>query len=194
MNREERREKIANTVQFYLLGRADAATELTGDLMQLEDEVRSALEAKVRELELKLRAYLNAKEALENERDALQERVDELGSAFSEGGSSVADKQEIERLRAELALTRTQVDKYEMDGLRDADAYSKQVSKLLAPIPMRMPCERCGRLHVDEGEFATKPHHTHECQHCGLTWRPALRNTVGVLFLSEHRGDGQGGA
>jgi hypothetical protein len=51
------------------------------------------------------------------------------------------------------------------------------------PIPMRLVCEGCGELHIDEGEFATKPHHTHACQHCGLTWRPAVVATVGVQFL-----------
>jgi hypothetical protein len=51
------------------------------------------------------------------------------------------------------------------------------------PIPMRLCCEGCGELHIDEGEFATKPHHTHSCQHCGLTWRPAVVPTVGVRFL-----------
>lgn len=51
------------------------------------------------------------------------------------------------------------------------------------PIPMRLVCEGCGELHIDEGEFATKPHHTHSCQHCGLTWRPAVVHTVGVRFL-----------
>jgi hypothetical protein len=51
------------------------------------------------------------------------------------------------------------------------------------PIPMRLVCEDCGILHIDEGEFATKPHHTHACQHCGLVWRPAIVCTVGVQFL-----------
>lgn len=53
----------------------------------------------------------------------------------------------------------------------------------LPPIPMRLVCEACGKLHIDEGEFATKPHHTHSRQHCGLTWRPAVLCTVGVRFL-----------
>jgi hypothetical protein len=48
---------------------------------------------------------------------------------------------------------------------------------------MRLACESCGQLHIDEGEFATKPHHTHACQMCGLVWRPALVATVGVRFL-----------
>ncbi len=52
-----------------------------------------------------------------------------------------------------------------------------------APIPMYLTCPRCSARHVDEGEFATKPHHTHSCQSCGLTWRPAVCATVGVEFL-----------
>jgi hypothetical protein len=51
------------------------------------------------------------------------------------------------------------------------------------PIPMRLICPECGVLHLDEGLFATKPHHTHSCQACGLTWRPAVVCTVGVEFL-----------
>jgi len=50
-------------------------------------------------------------------------------------------------------------------------------------IPMRLVCPECSELHIDEGEFATKPHHTHACQHCGNVWRPAVVNTVGVRFL-----------
>lgn len=64
----------------------------------------------------------------------------------------------------------------------------------LAPIPMRLHCpgtyvdeqgatRLCAALHIDEGEFATKPHHTHSCQHRGMTWRPAVVHTVGVQFL-----------
>lgn len=51
------------------------------------------------------------------------------------------------------------------------------------PIPMRLNCPGCHTLHIDEGEFATKPHHTHACQQCGMTWRPAIVPTVGVQFL-----------
>lgn len=59
-------------------------------------------------------------------------------------------------------------------GLDDAPA---------APIPMRIHCPKCGDLHLDEGEFATKVHATHSCQRCGLTFRPAVVPTVGVRFL-----------
>lgn len=58
-------------------------------------------------------------------------------------------------------------------------------------IPMRLVCEACGRLHIDEGEWATRPHHTHTCQYedCGLTWRPAIVHTVGVRFLPGFRSE-----
>lgn len=50
-------------------------------------------------------------------------------------------------------------------------------------VPMRLRCPACSTLHIDEGEFATKPHHTHACQECGEVWRPAVVPTVGVQFL-----------
>ena len=56
-------------------------------------------------------------------------------------------------------------------------------STAMEPIPMFLTCPCCRARHVDEGEFATKAHHTHSCQACGLTWRPAVVPTVGVLFL-----------
>ena len=51
------------------------------------------------------------------------------------------------------------------------------------PIPMLLWCPKCQHRHVDRGEYATKPHHTHACQNCGLVWRPALVYTVGVGYL-----------
>lgn len=51
------------------------------------------------------------------------------------------------------------------------------------PIQMRLSCPTCGELHIDEGEFATKVHHTHACQACGNVWRPAIVPTTGVRFL-----------
>lgn len=49
--------------------------------------------------------------------------------------------------------------------------------------PMLLHCPMCGERHIDEGEFATKPHHTHACQSCGMVWRPAIGATCGVRFL-----------
>jgi hypothetical protein len=50
------------------------------------------------------------------------------------------------------------------------------------PIPMILHCPECGERHIDGPEFS-KAHHTHSCQSCGMTWRPALLPTVGVRFL-----------
>lgn len=50
-------------------------------------------------------------------------------------------------------------------------------------LPLILSCPACGERHIDEGEFETKIHHTHSCQRCGLTWRPAVVPTVGVRFL-----------
>lgn len=60
------------------------------------------------------------------------------------------------------------------------------------PIPMRLICPRsdCGELHIDAGEFVTKPHHTHACQYCGEVWRPAIVPTVGVRFLPGFKNPG----
>lgn len=62
-----------------------------------------------------------------------------------------------------------------------------------APIPMLLFCPMCHTKHIDEGEFATRAHHSHACQghvtddgvrrHCGHVWRPALVPTVGVEAL-----------
>jgi hypothetical protein len=50
-------------------------------------------------------------------------------------------------------------------------------------IPMLLWCPSCGERHIDAGEFATREHHTHACQSCGVVWRPAIVPTVGVQFL-----------
>lgn len=52
-----------------------------------------------------------------------------------------------------------------------------------SPIRMLLWCPCCGERHIDRGEFASKPHHTHACQSCGVVWRPAIEDTVGVQFL-----------
>lgn len=64
------------------------------------------------------------------------------------------------------------------------------IEELPNPIPMLLWCpgvkeygQICGHRHIDRGEFATKPHHTHACQSCGMVWRPAILETCGVEFL-----------
>lgn len=58
-------------------------------------------------------------------------------------------------------------------------------------LPMLLWCPECGKRHIDEGEFATKLHATHACQHCGMVWRPAIVNTTGVQFLPGFKNDNQ---
>ncbi len=65
---------------------------------------------------------------------------------------------------------------------------------------MLLFCPMCHTKHVDEGEFATRPHSTHACQgfvhdkgykekfgkvtrRCGHVWRPAIVATIGVEAL-----------
>lgn len=62
-----------------------------------------------------------------------------------------------------------------------------RTSDLDPPIPTILPCPMCGTKHVDKGKFATKRHHTHACQKCGLVWRPAIVATVGVEFLPDYK-------
>ena len=59
------------------------------------------------------------------------------------------------------------------------------------PIPMRLHCPECTALHVDEGEFATRAHHTHVCQQCGAHFRPCVHPTIGVQFLPGTGPDGE---
>jgi hypothetical protein len=51
------------------------------------------------------------------------------------------------------------------------------------PIPMVLHCSFCWLQHVDEEEWATKPHKTHLCARCKTEWRPANVYTVGVKEL-----------
>jgi predicted RNA-binding Zn-ribbon protein involved in translation (DUF1610 family) len=60
-------------------------------------------------------------------------------------------------------------------------------------VPSLLWCPACGERHIDVGEFATKPHHTHACQSCGMTWRPAVVHTVGVRFLPGFRNEPETG-
>jgi len=68
-------------------------------------------------------------------------------------------------------------------NLEELQRAAKMLDLKSGPIPMFLTCPMCNVRHIDEGEFATEPHHTHACQGCGLTWRPAVVCTVGVMFL-----------
>lgn len=80
-------------------------------------------------------------------------------------------------VRANVVLMR------EFIAERIASSLSINGSVEPSPVAMILHCPECSRRHVDAGEFATRPHHTHACQHCGFVWRPAIVPTVGVQFL-----------
>lgn len=100
-------------------------------------------------------------------------------SARGEEGLNV-QLQESNRQLNEIASAQEK----ELSGLRSRLGVAESLlERNRLPIPMRIPCPSCKTLHVDEGEFADKPHHTHACQSCGNVWRPAIVDTVGVRFL-----------
>lgn len=79
-----------------------------------------------------------------------------------------------------------------VEWLEKAILYLKSTKKLRTseqdpPIPMILPCPMCKEKHIDRGKFATKIHHTHACQKCGMVWRPAIVATVGVEFLPGYK-------
>lgn len=76
------------------------------------------------------------------------------------------------------------------------EAFRNGYQALRKPVPMLLHCPICHTKHIDEGEFATKAHHTHACQgflplaegekkprRCGHVWRPSIVATVGVEAL-----------
>lgn len=67
------------------------------------------------------------------------------------------------------------------DRVRELEGQLKSIGE--TPIESLLWCPACGERHIDVGDFATKVHHTHACQHCGMVWRPCVSPTVGVRFL-----------
>lgn len=61
----------------------------------------------------------------------------------------------------------------------------QQAQQFLAnmkPKPMFLHCPKCGFLHVDEGELATKAHREHVCLECNTKWKPHAYPTVGIAI------------
>jgi hypothetical protein len=80
-------------------------------------------------------------------------------------------------------LAEGKVNSTEFDWLRASVIMLANFYEDPGPVPMILTCPDCGSRHVDKGLFATKRHHTHACQFCGMVWRPAVEDTVGVQFL-----------
>lgn len=91
-----------------------------------------------------------------------------------------------EAIESEEELTvdfKTRGNHTEAERHQQLTEWLKELRELRKPIPMTIYCPMCKARHLDEGKFETHPHHTHSCQTCGHTWRPAVVHTVGVQFL-----------
>lgn len=87
--------------------------------------------------------------------------------------SHAALQAEVERLRDSVSWRRV-AERCEQEKLSARESAARE---------MLLWCPSCGERHIDEPPFDVKPHHTHACQNCGMCWRPAVCNTVGVQFL-----------
>jgi hypothetical protein len=100
-----------------------------------------------------------------------------------------------EKLYTEWWMHAVGVPTWDELDLRGRDAWARIAETAIAevrkiPIPIRLTCEGCGELHVDEGwPGAVSPHATHVCQNCGLAWKPSLVPTIGVRFLPGHKNE-----
>ena len=54
------------------------------------------------------------------------------------------------------------------------------------PEPLVLLCPECSTEHVDEDEWAKRPHSTHRCAFCSYEWRPRSHHTVGVTTDDLH--------
>lgn len=125
-----------------------------------------------------LAAVHEAARAAIRELARLNERVREL-EALRVANASLAALANALGDKAPSAASRTWG-----EDIIDAAIREIQASRFYSePVPVLLWCPECGERHVDVGEHATKPHHTHACQHCGHVWRPAKVSTVGVRFL-----------
>ena len=110
-------------------------------------------------------------------------RVD-VGHLASELGDQTSPDEDIPNVAiARLRALRKEVDVTRDECRRLQDLSMQPRPTTQEPVPMLLTCPACGHRHIDRGPFATKPHHTHACQHCGTCWRPAVVHTVGVQFL-----------
>ncbi len=101
---------------------------------------------------------------------------------------------EVERLRETVSRLNRRAQSAEAGVRHDAQLQDEVLSlrKKIAEasikrVPMLLWCPMCHERHIDVGIFATKAHHTHSCQRCGLCWRPAIVATVGVQFLPDFK-------
>lgn len=64
--------------------------------------------------------------------------------------------------------------------LKDRDDTRKRLRLMTQVDHLEIFCPRCSGQHVDRGEWETKHHRTHLCEHCGHRFRPKDKLTVGI--------------
>lgn len=66
-----------------------------------------------------------------------------------------------------------------------APGTQEAIARALARIPrLTLWCPLCSALHVDTGEWASRPHRRHLCLDCGYLWTPSYFYTFGRLPLT----------
>lgn len=70
------------------------------------------------------------------------------------------------------------------DGSVDLTSNVPLLLENTVPIPMILHCPACHLQHIDAPEpetgWTNPPHKSHLCHGCGIIWRPAAVETVGV--------------
>lgn len=113
------------------------------------------------------------------DREKLRAQIKAAVAIAQDAGSEEADARhayERAQSRARQALEHVERLLEELDELEDDEA---------PPTPIVTHCPKCGAQHIDEGEFATKPHRRHICAACETIWQPCARPTVGVGEVDE---------
>lgn len=118
----------------------------------------------------------------------LSPQIAKIRMRFKKVSVSNWDQLESYQLMEDLSVLLYALDQWPQESKKDSQKF---------PIPLAMFCPR-GHQHIDEGEWATRPHKTHQCQQeifggpggevigiCGLEWRPAEFPTVGVPIAKE---------
>jgi hypothetical protein len=105
--------------------------------------------------------------------------LDHIAARAESGGMAVVHSVDVEDRRAIVdALKAVIVARWQ------AHERSLPASSTGTPIPMVLHCPRCRAQHIDAPQpdkgWTNPPHRSHECQACGLVWRPADVPTTGV--------------
>lgn len=123
----------------------------------------------------------------------LRDKSGDMRSAFEDLWNHIPENQTERRLRLWKINERFVSAFVESDPLvcRPDSFWTLRAEAMLKPTPLVLYCPQ-GHGHIDEGEWATKPHKTHQCQFvtdamdheiCGEEWRPSNHPTVGVAAI-----------